>query len=171
MAFTVSAPLFSTIRNIQIFTMGLVFGSILLFASSYALPGGIGTSQFSRIITNVNLVIFLHTKNDLSLSSQRKLQLIALILSCVWVIIFFFFAGWLTYLARTQGTVVAYLVVGLDLPIGTLMLMDAFLTELYCSHLNHQRARSYKNSSLDFGSENYDTGTLVDRPIRSGNME
>jgi len=156
------APSFSTIRNVQIFTLGLIFGSILLFAASYALEGGLGVTQYSRILTNVNAAIFLYTKNGMTLSGKRKLQIFVLCLSIGWIILFLGYAGGLIYVARTRGPAIIYLVVGFDIPIGILFTIDAVLVELYSTRSNCQNAVLTKNDSADFSRETHETGALLD---------
>ncbi|KAF9968807.1 hypothetical protein BGZ70_005611 [Mortierella alpina] len=156
------APSFSTTRNIQIFTLGLLFGSIVLFTASYALEDGLGVTQYLRILTNVNAAIFLHVKNGMSLAGKRKLQICVLCLSCVWITVFLGSAGGFIYLAQTRGPATLYLVVGFDIPIGLLLIIDAVLMELYSKQLNSQNATSTKNDSADFGQETHETGALLD---------
>ncbi|KAG9327573.1 hypothetical protein KVV02_003818 [Mortierella alpina] len=139
------APSLSTIHTLQVFTFGLVFGSILHFASSYAIEGGIGVAPYSRIFTNVNIALFLWNKNSMSLSGQRKLQIFALCLSALWVLVLLGLAGWLIYVAQTKGMAIVYLVVVFDIPIALLLLSEAVLMELYSQQLNGQCATSSRN--------------------------
>ncbi|CAO3574999.1 unnamed protein product [Mortierella alpina] len=54
-------PSFTTIHSLQIFILGLICGSIILFIASYALEGGLGVgiTQYYRIIMKANAATFL----------------------------------------------------------------------------------------------------------------
>ncbi|KAF9968808.1 hypothetical protein BGZ70_005612 [Mortierella alpina] len=157
-------PSFTTIHNIQIFTVGLICGSILLFIVSYAVEGGVGITPYYRIITNANAITFLYLKKDMSIRGKRKQQIFVLCLSCLMVLFFLSSAGRLIYDAKTQGTTIKYLVVGFDIPIAILFIAEAVLMELYCTHLNSQNATSTRSDAVDLDREIHDRPFGSDAP-------
>ncbi|CAO3575000.1 unnamed protein product [Mortierella alpina] len=139
------APSFTTVRNVQLLTLGIACSSILLFISSFTLGHG-GALLYPMIVSTVAVALFVYLKNSLALEGRH---LMVLCLSCITAMLFVFYAVRQISLAQTEGEVLLYLGGGFDAAIAICLIMDGVLVELYSRHRRSKRATSSRNTSMD----------------------